>query len=60
MPTLEDYPENCRQSIQTISEKLKTSFETSYAMILLNACLMDLYPSDKKVVETILSDVLCG
>ena len=56
MKTLEAFPENCQWSVKTVSEKLKTDYETAYAMIVLNALLMDLYPSDTVVVRIILED----
>ena len=56
MPTLEDYPDNCRQSILTVSEALKTDIETAYAAILLTACLSDYYPYQREVVDEILAN----
>lgn len=52
------YPENCRRSIRTISEKTGASIETAYAMMLMTALLMDLSPEDAKVTEMVLED--CG
>lgn len=57
MPTLADYPETCRQSIKVISDSLKTDYQTAYAMMLLEAALYDLYPSDNEVLNIILDDV---
>jgi len=55
MPVLEDYPENCRPSIITVSDALKTDYETAYSMILLTACLYDLYPSETEVADRIIN-----
>lgn len=55
--TLESYPESCQWSIQTVADKLKIGYDEAYALITLNALLMDLYPSDTVVVRTILEDV---
>ena len=52
------YPENCRRSIRTISEKTGVSVETAYAMMLMTALLMDLRPEDARVTEMVLAD--CG
>lgn len=57
MPTLEAYPETCRKSIQVISERLKTDYNTAYAMMLLEAAMYDLYPSDDEVLDILLDDV---
>lgn len=57
MPTLADYPETCRKSIQVISDSLRTDYQTAYAMMLLEAALYDLYPSDDEILDIILDDV---
>jgi len=56
LQTLEQYPKECRWSIKTVAKELHTDYETAYAMIALNALLMDLYPSDVVVVRMILDD----
>lgn len=55
MRTLDDYPAACRQSIQTIAERLETNYETAYALMCLQAVLWDFNPSDKEVEERILA-----
>lgn len=55
MPVLEDYPENCRPFIITVSDALKTDYETAYSMILLTACLYDLYPYQTEVADRIIN-----
>lgn len=54
--TIENYPESCRANISTIMSHVNTDVETTYAMMLLTSTLMDLSPSDPKVVEIILDD----
>ena len=50
------YPEQCRENLETLMSNVKTDANTAYAMILMTATLMDLRPSDPKVVEIILDD----
>ena len=52
------YPKECRRSIKRIVSATGMSVETAYAMMLMDAALMDLRPEDEKVVEMILED--CG
>ena len=56
MQTITDYPETCRQGIKTISDALKTDYETAYALLSLEAVLYDLYPSDAVVINMVLRD----
>lgn len=56
MNALESYPESCRLSIKTVADQLKIDYDEAYAIISLNALLMDLYPSDTVVVRMILED----
>ena len=55
MPALEDYPENCRPSITTVSNTIGTDYDTAYSMILLTACLEDLYPYQPEVADKIIN-----
>lgn len=50
------YPEPCRENMETIMNNVKTDAQTTYAMILMTATLMDLQPSDPKVAEIIMDD----
>lgn len=52
------YPERYRKSIQKLSDRIGTSPETAFAMMLMTATLMDLRPEDDEVVHIILKD--CG
>lgn len=54
--TIDRYPEQCHENISTILNNVKTDIKTAYSMLLMTAALMDLYPSDRKVVEIILDD----
>lgn len=54
MQSIDDYPETCRQAIETVADQLNTDYETAYAIMCLKAVLWDLYPSDKVVVSMIL------
>ena len=56
MNALECYPESCRWSIKTVADRLKIDYDEAYALISLNALLMDLYPSDTVVVRMVLED----
>lgn len=56
MQTLESFPKSCRSSIRTVAEELNIDYETAYAMLSLEAVLMDLYPSDGVVVTVLLKD----
>lgn len=58
---LADYPEPCRQSIQTVSEKIGVDHKIAYAMLSLEAVLYDMRPSDEQVLEMLLEDYApCG
>lgn len=52
------YPKECRKSIKRLVSAVGMSAETAYAMMLMNAALMDLHPEDEQVVDMILED--CG
>ena len=52
------YPERYRKSIRKIADRVGTSPETAFAMILMTSTLMDLHPEDDEVVHIILKD--CG
>ena len=52
------YPKVCRKNIKRLVSAVGMSVETAYAMMLLNAALMDLRPEDDQIVEIILAD--CG
>lgn len=52
------YPKTCRKNIKRLVSAVGMSAETAYAMMLLNAALMDLRPEDDQIVEMILAD--CG
>ena len=52
------YPKKCRKGIKTLVNEIGVSVETAYAMMLMTAMFMDLYPEDEEVVEIILKD--CG
>lgn len=52
------YPKRFRNGIRTLQDNIGTSVETSYAMMLMTAALMDLSPDDERVVHIILQD--CG
>ena len=52
------YPRKCKKSIDRIVSAIGASPETAYAMMLLTATLMDLYPDDDSVADMILAD--CG
>lgn len=54
MQAIDEYPETCRQAIETVADKLNTDYETAYAIMCLEAVLWDLYPSDKVIVSMIL------
>ena len=58
MDTAIMYPKRCRKNIHTIVNKIGTSMETAYAMMLMTATLMDLHPEDDEVLHMILQD--CG
>lgn len=58
MDTTVMYPQHCRRNIRRIVEKVGTSVETAYAMMLMTALLMDLRPEDDAVLHMILQD--CG
>jgi len=53
-----NYPKCCQKSIRILMNELGTDAETSYAMMLMTATLMDLHPDDAEVVHIILQD--CG
>ena len=52
------YPKPCRKSIRRLVDAVGMSVETAYAMMLMTAALMDLYPEDDQVADMILED--CG
>jgi hypothetical protein len=52
------YPKNCRKNINRIVNAIGASVETTYAMMLMTAMLMDLRPEDDAVADMILED--CG
>lgn len=52
------YPKNCRKNINRIVNAIGASVETTYAMMLMTAMLMDLQPEDDAVADMILED--CG
>lgn len=52
------YPKNCRKNIIRIVNAIGASVETTYAMMLMTAMLMDLRPEDDEVADMILED--CG
>ena len=52
------YPKNCRKNINRIVNAIGASVETTYAMMLMTAMLMDLRPEDDEVADMILED--CG
>ena len=52
------YPKNCRKNINRIVNAIGASVETTYAMMLMTAMLMDLQPGDDAVADMILED--CG
>lgn len=52
------YPKNCRKNIRRIVNAIGASVETTYAMMLMTAMLMDLQPEDDAVADMILED--CG
>ena len=54
MQALEEFPESCRNSIKSVSERLNTDYDTAYAMICLEAVLWDLYPSDDLIVSMLI------
>lgn len=53
---LEQFPEQCRQSVQTVADKLKTDYETAYNMLCLESVLCDLPVSDRHVVQNLAED----
>ena len=60
MKEIESYPVLCRQAIRKVAKRLKTDYETAYAMICLKAVMMDLKPSDAIVSDTLIRDCTCG
>ena len=52
------YPKSCRKNIRRIVNAIGASVETTYAMMLMTAMLMDLQPEDDAVADMILED--CG
>ena len=56
MNRIDSYPLGCRHGIRKLSELLCTDYQTVYAMMLLTASLMDLYPGDQRVIDMILKD----
>lgn len=52
------YPKSCRKNIRRIVNAIGASVETTYAMMLMTAMLMDLRPEDDAVADMILED--CG
>ena len=52
------YPKKCRKNINRIVNAIGASVETTYAMMLMTAMLMDLRPEDDEVADMILED--CG
>lgn len=52
------YPASCRKNIRRIVQATGISVETVYAMMLMTAALMDLFPEDDAVAEMVLQD--CG
>ena len=52
------YPKSCRKNINRIVNAIGASVETTYAMMLMTAMLMDLRPEDDEVADMILED--CG
>ena len=53
---LEQFPERCRQSVQTVADKLKTDYRTAYDMLCLESVLCDLPVSDIRVVQNLAED----
>lgn len=56
MNDIQRYPKPIRKNISKLCNILCVDDATAYAMILMTAALMDMHPSDSKVVETILND----
>ena len=56
MNRIDSYPLGCRHGIRELSKLLCTDYQTAYAMMLLTASLMDLYPGDQRVIDMILTD----
>lgn len=50
------YPEHCRKSIRKIADAMNVNDDAAYAMLLMTALLMDLYPEDENVAAMILRD----
>lgn len=49
-------PENCRRSVHRIAYAMNVTEDAAYAMLIMTALLMDLYPEDEDVVRMILTD----
>ena len=58
MDPVMNYPKPCRKNINRIMNAVGAPAETSYAMMLMTAMLMDLRPDDERVADMILED--CG
>ena len=52
----ERYPLWYRKNIRILCDRLCVDEDTAYAMMLMTAALMDIYPEDEQVVEMILND----
>ena len=50
------YPKRYQKSIEMLMDRLCTSADKAYSMMLMTAALMDLEPEDEKVAEMILLD----
>ena len=53
---IHDYPKRLHKGIRELVDRLCTTPETAYRMMLMTALLMDLNPEDDRVIELILLD----
>ena len=58
MQGLEALPTGCRKQIVTAAKKMKTDYETAYAMLCLESALWDIPMSDDRILQVLSED--CG
>ena len=53
-----NFPNRYQGNIRRLMDRLQVDEETAMAMLLMTATLMDLYPEDSRVADTVLQN--CG
>ena len=53
---MELYPKRCSRNVRLVATELMVDAETAYAMLLLEATLMDLKPEDPETADMVIAD----